>query len=35
MCGRYPVTGKDPDKLANRFDAILSTKESVEDGLGR
>jgi len=35
MCGHYTITDKDPDKLADRFDAILSTKESVEDRLGR
>lgn len=35
MCGRYTVTNTKADDLTDRFTAILKSKESVEDGLGR
>jgi putative SOS response-associated peptidase YedK len=35
MCGRYTITDKKTQKIADRFDAMLSSKERVEDGLGR
>lgn len=35
MCGRYTVTDNKADDLTDRFNAILSTKEPVEDGCGR
>jgi putative SOS response-associated peptidase YedK len=35
MCGRYTVTTKKVDDLSSRFDAVLTQREQVKDGLGR
>jgi hypothetical protein len=32
VCGRYTVTNSKADDLAARFDAIFTTRETVEEG---